>query len=283
MASTEFAVAERTDSGTLLSGNEAAVNIIADNSTGSLIPKNTSTTSRTKPRFLLQGRIEHSEFIQPMEAQLQPGAALKLDNLPKLEPANHWVKIPDWFAGTWVSTGVTQNSLHKYGQGIPETYDRTTHFYPSMSIRIRGYQRDRSGQIWYFCGTPSTLVDYNLSTIQNIHSALSLDLVEGSKEKVIFKNLDQSTYVDLKRFTVTFSEQRETIETFTPAGDGVVHASSSSRSFNSQGVPYKDAQLESSWRRIKPFENVNTKDGRDLKQLFRNFLKDNGREDLIPQ
>jgi hypothetical protein len=88
--------------------------------------------------------------------------------------------------------------------------------------------------------------------------------------------------LDPKSQTLSWVEQDEILETARPTGDGGVEIISSRRGFDGQGTAMLDSVDTTVYQRIKPFEDVNEKDGQNLKQLFCDFLRNSGRSALVP-
>jgi len=67
-----------------------------------------------------------------------------------------------------------------------------------------------------------------------------------------------------------------------PLEDGLVRLEASLKNFNADGDPQQVQKAEKIIKRTAPFENIDSKDGLNLKQLFVEYLKKSGKSDLVP-
>jgi len=77
--------------------------------------------------------------------------------------------------------------------------------------------------------------------------------------------------------------QQEQINTITSPSPGTLRIDVSVKSFTSDGKPQRQEQSVIMATMTKPFEQIDTFEGRDLRPLFKNYLVSHHLESLIPK
>ena len=225
----------------------------------------------------LQGKIERSHAIKPVDAGLMPGQLLTPQTAPELTPANEWCMIPDWFAGTWQFTAMRYESLidHRTGQEYGPSASQRDVFQQSY-----GTLRDRAGHVWHYLKTPYSYRSEGSKT-WTLNRALSIQM-QANDTIVVRHVLGTRTDVIGRTSRVLTTSQLDCVNRYQPDGDGVVNLTSLVRQYDEFGNPTTSGETSQTIRRVKPFVEVELADGQDLKVLFCKFLAANGKSELIP-
>jgi hypothetical protein len=227
----------------------------------------------------LQGGVQHSDNLSPVQPELTPGNIFNEKELPKLDPGNVWVAIPNWIAGTWQFK--TETVTHM------DIFDKKKHSKCPFVLRnefqkVFGYQKDKSGQIWDYLKAPysyTAKLDGGLSGYSRIDS---VDEVVNNHDEVTRKVVGPDAVVEPGSQKILLTNQKECFLRYTPFGDDAIHLDGSTKVFNAVGHPsvLKISNMDAT--RIKPFEPIDQLDGYDLKQQFAEFLTAQKRAELIP-
>lgn len=225
----------------------------------------------------LQGKIERSRKIKPVEARLMPGQLLTPQTAPELTPTNDWCMIPDWFAGTWQFTSMRYEYLidHRTGQEFGPGADQREVFQQSY-----GTLRDRAGNIWHYLKTPYSYRSEGSKT-WTLNRALSIQM-EADHTVVVRHVLGTRTDVSARTDRILTTSQLDCVNRYKPDDDGVVHLSSLVRQYDEFGNPTTSGEAKQTIRRVKPFEEVEPTGAQDLRVLFSIFLAAHGKSELIP-
>jgi hypothetical protein len=78
------------------------------------------------------------------------------------------------------------------------------------------------------------------------------------------------------------TKQIQSINTYTQLDEDLVMLRSSLKSFDGDGQPVILQHGEKILKRTAPYHEIDEADGQNLKQLFTEYLKKTGHEDLIP-
>ncbi len=177
------------------------------------------TAAAGAPVFLKGGAIIHAEALAPVAPQLQAGAVFTAQSIPKLQPNNDWYWIPAWFAGQkhLDSETILQDYNFRTGQTINP--NRTIMNRQDLSI---GFQQDRNGQIWEFKRAPYT------TTIEGAKSSTTMvvrnrDPLKVDQNTVVLRLVETSVVVDKRSRRILKTMQEEQINTYVPAGPGIMN------------------------------------------------------------
>lgn len=235
------------------------------------------STNTSKP---LQAHAEHSESLDPVPNGMMQGGKFDEQAIPKLSPKNNWLPIPKWLAGTWQFKSETVTHMNIIN-------DKTR--YPNVPFVLRnefqktiGCQMDRTGQIWdyvkapysYTCKVDNDCIAYN--RCENVA------VVSSSNEEYIRKVSGADAIVEPETQVILKTLQKECISRYTPMDESAVRVDGSTKIFDTRGNAKLLKISNMLGTRAKPFEPVDEKDGENLKKLFLDFLKDQGKPELIP-
>ncbi|HEY9776593.1 MAG TPA: hypothetical protein V6C81_22715 [Planktothrix sp.] len=227
--------------------------------------------------LLLQGGIEHSSLLPSLPSNLITGATLdeKLLNAPP--SLEDWYWIPEWLAGDWHRDEETVVSSHNYETGED---NNTPHTMAASERAEFGVQRDKLGGIWHTRLATAGVADCG--------SYLSVALMQSqeaqtvSKSNVVIKDQFTELHVNPDTKVIVWSAQAESITKYERQDGGTIKATTSIKFFDEQGQPTIEQLNESVIKQTKPFAATDTYKGRDLKELFKQFLISHNETDRIP-
>lgn len=228
----------------------------------------------------LHGGVEHSDTVPAAPLALMPGIKFDEDALPKLTPGNNWLAIPNWFAGTWQykTETVTRMRLYTKDPGYPSVPFTLKNEFK----RTHGQQKDKSGQIWDYIKVPYSYTTKVDNGYLGYERTLSVDIVKCNEDEVIRKVFGPDSVVDPDTQEILLTQQKQCVSRYTKFGDDAVHLDSSTKIFDMQGSAKLLKISEMVGMRVKPYEEIDEQDGRNLKQSFAQFLTSIGKKDLIP-
>jgi hypothetical protein len=225
----------------------------------------------------LDGQIEHDEKVPGLAAEYQVGNRIDPTQLTALTPDNLWFPIPSWLAGKWHSENMTVTNVTNCltGQSVKVHLERK-----EVADVVHGFQKDKSGQVWEFLQIPR-VQKVSVDNGQCYLTCSREDVLRTDSTAVLLKILNSQITVD-KKNKVLATEQVQQISNYLPLENGIVRMEASLKNFDADGDPQQIQKAEKVIQRISPYEAIDSKDGLDLKQLFVEFLKKNGKEDLVP-
>jgi len=227
----------------------------------------------------LQGGVQHSDSLSPVQPELTPGNTFNEKDLPKLDPGNEWVAIPNWIAGTWQFKTETVTHMNIFDK---KKYSKCPFVLRNEFQKVFGYQKDKSGQIWDYLKAPysyTAKLDGGLSGYSRIDS---VDEVVNNHDEVTRKVVGPDAVVEPASQKILITNQKECFLRYTPFGDDAIRLDGSTKVFNALGRPSVLKISNMAATRIKPFEPVDQLDGYNLKQQFTEFLTAQKKAELIP-
>ncbi len=218
----------------------------------------------------LQGGVEHSESLRPIEQTLAPGEIFDVRNLPSQGngPARFF-RIPSWLAGTWHKE--SQTDFYRYSYITKQT-DITTRTGPARSDGTWGTQREDDGTVWQYDATPfnSTVDSGSEFVVQLVRVS---EPVAESEKAFVRRSLDTQIRVDKMTGRIKAVESGEQLTTYYPEQDGLVKRESSAKVFDANGNPLLLGKSFSYETRVAEFQPQNVYQGKDVRALFLDFLK----------
>ena len=229
--------------------------------------------------FLLRGKVEHAQKLPPLKSGLQAGDSFDPSKLGKAKYESKWLKIPNWFAGTFAADRTTITLMQDYATGRKSTPNKTV---SSQANEHFGFQRDADGDVWHFYVESGS----SKSTQQNHETFNTIDWYGPERiaeDRLVMRILATSLIVDRTTGTIVDSYRREDIKTYQPMDLRALKVTYTSKSFDSRGRPRDLQEGYSVYRRVIPFVRVDQSDGNDYKAMFRDFLLAHKMEHLIPR
>jgi hypothetical protein len=229
-------------------------------------------------KVLLQGGVEHTRTLPPVEASLRPGSLFNANAFKATKPANKWYLLPDWIAGTWDIPGYTQYSIHDYRTGKTNDIWRTVSQYSTEQI---GMQTDKLGQAWYFPCVPYVVRHYE-NDIYHEQVIEQKEVLEVGHNRVVINYLSMDIQVDRSTGRVVRTDRVETLRVFTPQHHNFIRCDASQKTFNEDGKPLTLERRVHFSTRISGFRPQARCNGESLRNMFREYLRENNLNHLIP-
>lgn len=224
----------------------------------------------------LEARIEHTAHMSSVNETMRRGARFNLT--VNETPGNVWIKIPSWLAGTWLVD--TETAVYRKDFRTGKVSDQRTPFRARSKFHY-GHQRDRTKEIWHYVGIPYTS-STDAATFTEYHQVASKESMKSTANEIALKT--QVTVVRVDKITrkITKTFQQESITTYTYVSPQELELRSSTKVFDASGAATNLQQNEAMVKRVETFTPINVQNGKNYKQLFREFLIAEGLERLIP-
>jgi len=227
--------------------------------------------------YTIEGKIEHQEALPKVESAVRKGAKYRV-GVNDFEAANNWVQVPAWLSGTWIVHEETAVLRHDFKTGQidrhPTTFITTQEF-------TYGNQKDRQGNIWHYIGVPYTSKT-RMATTEDFHEVKEKDFLVATEKQVQFRSVVTVVRVSHLSGRVAQSFQQESITGYKPVSDGVIQLTASTKTFDSDGNAVYQQDNQARIKRYKHYADVDNKDGKNLKELFIQYLTAKGLTNLLP-
>jgi hypothetical protein len=209
---------------------------------------------------------------------LRPGRRFSLSLEDSRQPANVWIRIPHWMSGTWRLNRETAVLRRDFKKNLTDT---KPYSYNARHDFQYGMQQDRSGDVWHFIGTPYHSKT-SMSQFDEYHLVKSKIFNRCDEEAVTFTTLMTVVRTEYGH-QIKESFQSESITSYSPDSEpGVVKLFGSTKSFDASGAALKQTDNIARIKQLKPFSEVRTYHGQDMRTLFRQFLVERGLTNLLP-
>jgi hypothetical protein len=230
------------------------------------------------PRPLLQGGVDHVESMPAVEPALRAGATYDAAVVDKLTPGNDWFRIPSFLAGYWKTTNSTRFYVF-YSSDSSE--DRQVVQEYSAYEENFGHQVDKEGSIWHYTDVPyKTSIDK--PKVKEIQIVSGFESMYMDPSKIILRHRSKRIQVDKVTQKITKSFQAECIQTYTQVDAQHFRMDASIQSYDQNGKPMNLTKRYSFATRVDPFKPVTFFSGKNIKQLFVEYLTYRGLAYLIP-
>jgi hypothetical protein len=228
----------------------------------------------------LQGGLSHAEELPGLDDSLQEGKVFSDDLLmkPDTKITKEWFLVPPWYAGVRHCEKATILSRYDFATGIT-----TQPMFNQMNRQdsTSGYQKDRLGGIWDFKHVP---------TIQHVESDLvnavlyvkAIKPLMGSADRLMIKYEEVSISLSKRTNKIVSIVQQEQINTITSPSPDTLRIDVSVRSFDSDGKPQRQEESVIIANIVKPFEQIDTYQGENLRPSFKDYLVSHHLENLVP-
>ncbi len=225
----------------------------------------------------LEGQVQLDERLPPTSPDLGVGNRLDSQELESLTPGNVWHIIPKWMAGKWHSDEEIISHIHNFRTGGDIGFSKH-----QKAVRDQSYgeQHDKRGQIWSFDGVPTTSKAEIVFGMSYFVTSL-FDRLQPFDSSFVSKSRFNEIQVN-KNGTIIRTLQCEQLSTYKQIDDGLMTKHAVEKVFDNFGNPMLVQEGDLIWKRIAPYENIDSKGDLDLKKLFVEFLKQTGQETLIP-
>ncbi len=230
---------------------------------------------------VLEGKIEHVQVMPSLSEDLQPGRRFSLSLFEGESPSNEWVQLPDWMAGKWSLKNETAVLRIDFRAGTTNT---TPYNFRADSTFEYGMQKDRLGHVWHYIGTPYHSKT-GLMMFDEYHLVTGKHFNRSDEEEVAFTSVVTVARVRPIDRHITEVFQQESITSYRPIpseGGTLIKLSASTKSFDKDGQPLVQTDNVARVKKIRPFTPINQYQGKNMKELFREFLIAKGLTNLLP-
>lgn len=229
---------------------------------------------------LLQGGVEHSENLPPVDKKLHTGANFDETKFSDVVPNNLWVPIPAWFAGVWETKSETQLEVVDLAFGgmgstnQPRTFARSDQW-------VFGMQVDKFNQIWHFINVPSYRRVEVIDMTEH-RQELTKEFLYVADNRVLTRYQFTSVVADGQTQKIKQVRQQETVMLFKPESDDTMRGFGSIKLFTSEGLPIMVSRNYTPFYKVRNFSPVPQYVGIDMRQSFRNYLISHNLSDRLP-
>lgn len=265
---------------------------------------NSATTSNTEKQSMqLTGGVEQKEVITiPGAPASETRKALptltlevpKLDTpppVPKFLTAgttfdqtlyptegNVWYRIPKFLAGHWQCTEKTIESSINLTTGRENDRPRLEPFSSQIN---QGFQADATGQIWHFDLAP--FLGHSLQADGQTHYSFvqKIEPLQYAEDRFVRRLILIKAEVNGSNVVKT-SKQFEVIQALTPFGINQLREDSVSRNIG-ESAPGWRVTSTVIYSLVRPYVPINENKGRDMREMFREYLENNGLSQLVPK
>ncbi len=213
----------------------------------------------------LEGKIEHVETMPQIEPQSMPGARFS-GSINESDSDNRWVRIPKWLTGTWTVKEETCVFKKDFRTGKASSDPFT---FPVKQKFSYGHQQDDQGHIWHYLGTPYTS-QAELPNFTEYHKVRSKTAQELSDQAAAFRS--EVTVTRVRSGIVREAFQQESVTRYAPEDLDTISMAASTKQFDATGAPIMQQDNQARIRRSASFKRVDSEHGRNLRQLFEQFI-----------
>lgn len=238
------------------------------------------TCARTRSMgFLLALLLILAAPVQAPAGAAGTGATLASASISQLMPqqTNQWILIPDWLAGTWRARSelILSSFDYEHGRSVIDSPVKLS----ISRVSVLGAQKDSRGGMWHYIGVPFTR-SIKTDSFSEYQKVEQISLLESSSDKLTVSTMAMVTRIDKGGRETLEVFREETATTYTPLKDGLIQVTFSTKDFDLQGRP-TFASIETCLeKRISGFHEIDQDENGNLRELFRQFLSDNGMGNL---
>lgn len=230
--------------------------------------------------LVLQGGVDHSEKLAPVEKQYRRGAKVDLSATKTLALENKWYPLPKWATGKWTSIPAnptirtyTKDLISGHENSVPATI-------PTKMEFNWGFQKDKTGQVWEFAKEPYILTVDNSDKVV-LKKVMTREFLEADDSKVTLKTLVENVVVSKFTNQVIRTMRSENIQTCRPTESNCMTCKASYKMFDEQGRAVEIGEETNKSRKIAEFKSIDEYEHKNMPELFREFLRSEGKSELI--
>lgn len=225
----------------------------------------------------LQGGVTLEDTLPEVDPSLQKGRTFDI-KVTEDQPTNDWVQLPDWLCGSWEITEETSTYRQNYRTG-EESYD---HFnFRAKSRFTYGKQKDRQDHCWHYLGVPYTSCT-DFANYSEYHQVQLKEAAEVTGNNVIFKTRVTVIRVSKSSRKVTETYQQESLTGYRLVSGNELEMESSTKVFLASGQPATLTKNTAHVTRVAPFVVTDNENGKNLRELFLQYLISHNLTNLLP-
>ena len=218
--------------------------------------------------YVLQGDVEHKEFLPPVSQNFKAGATF---SAPSQTTRVAWFPVPDWLAGAWLKNGDMETYIKDFRTG--EEIRKPT--WVNNKVRLSfGHQRDNLGTIWHAEILPFR-ADGNRGESTDRRYVMDMSCIKSSPDAVVLRFHSNVFRVSLSDSRIQTTTQQEEIITFRPDNDGLIATTSSTKTFDENGRPIYQSFSNAERTKLAQFVPVADLNGINLVESLTAFLTTN--------
>jgi hypothetical protein len=220
----------------------------------------------------IDGGVNMSETLPPVQPTLRAGADFNAANLPAAGTTAGWYWIPPWSGGTWHREMMTYIGP----DGSSQTQlSRVDHFW--------GQQFDNRQEIWQHHNEPYSERE-DLPKWTEWKTVVLQDPVRLTAGEMQMHFRATTVQVNKKNGKINKTYQPEEMQFLRPEGQGKMYEESWMKFFDEMGRPLGKQHGIAHLTLTQPFQpvQIDPKTGLNLRQDFLAFLAANGYQYLIP-
>jgi hypothetical protein len=224
---------------------------------------------------ILQGGVQHKEYLPQMPTQLQPGNPYWQGEAQGTSIV--WYPLPRWLMGTYESNTITNQVVQVYSPAAPRhaPYGRLQH------IENFGVQLDSTGRAWQADFLPHTSSWQGAQ--EERQTTVEKECMVSDDSKIVLHIHNQCIFINPKNQLITYVEQVDGYKTITlnnERGDLAIY--DDIQEYDCNGAPLERYIATSIMQRMANFTPVDAINGISLSASLAQYLTSNGRLDLIP-
>jgi hypothetical protein len=233
-----------------------------------------ATAAQAQPQ-VLQGGVQHKEYLPQMPTQMQPGNPYLQAEVQGTSIV--WYPLPQWLTGTFESDFITNQVIQVYSPMAPRhaSSGRLQH------IENFGVQLDSSGRAWQADFLPHVSTWEGAQREQQ--RTIEKECLVSNDQKIVLHIHNLCLYIDRKTQLIAYAEQVDGYKTITLRnGNGDLDIYDDIQEYDGNGAPLERYIATSTMRRVENFAPVDFINGINLSASLAQYLASIGRSDLIP-
>jgi hypothetical protein len=239
------------------------------------IPASPATSNhKALPELILE--VPKLAVVPPVPKFLEAGTTFEQSLYPK--EGNVWYRIPKFLAGHWTCSEKTITSTVNLATGKENDTAKIERFISTIN---QGFQQDSTGQIWHFDLAP--FMGHSIGPDNETHYSFvqKIEPLSCTDDKFVRRCILIKAEVNGSDVIKT-SKQFELIQALTPFGPDKIREDSISRSIQPDGSGWRTTSTVI-FSLVKPYAPINQNKGRDMNEMFREYLQNNGLSNLVPK
>ncbi len=223
---------------------------------------------------MLQGGVQHKEYLPQMPTQLQPGNQYLQGDVQTTSIV--WYPLPRWLMGKYESDTITNQVIQVYSPAAPPhaPFGRLQH------IENFGVQLDSTGRAWNADFLPHTSTWSGAQ--EERQTTVEKECVASDDNKIVLHIHNQCIFINPRNQKIVYVEQVDGFKTITLKNDrGDLAIYDDIQEYDCNGAPLDRYIATSTMLRIENFAPVDVINGINLPASLAQYLTANGRPDLI--
>lgn len=224
----------------------------------------------------LEGSVQHSEQLAPLDESLRPGKVFDPSKLTDRTVKYEWYRIPNWLAGLWYTQSETVKGVDLRNGLINPPQERKR-----SDKHLFGMQMDAQGSIWHCIVLPRKHVVAS-DPITEDRLETTRDFFMTQPDEVITTYRFTAVQVNNSSHRIVQTHQQESILHLRPLDNDRLQVRGSLKTFDFDGRPMFQGASFMTFYRSRPFVELPTYRDADMRQLFKQYLIAHNLPNLVP-